>query len=68
MPIYDFKCPKCEHYAGILMSFKDYDEFTKTECEKCGESITKDDREICTNIKANIVGVSKGNYNSGDWS
>lgn len=67
-PIYDFKCPKCEDCAGELMNFEQYEAFESKDCDKCGSSITKDNRVMSNNIQARVIGVSKGNFNGRDYS
>ena len=66
-PIYDFKCPKCGDSAGELMNFEQYEAFESKDCDKCGSSINKDNREM-QGVTTRIVGVSKGNYNGRDYS
>ena len=37
MPVYQYQCKNCEQIFEKLMSYKDYDNFKKTEpCENCG--------------------------------
>ena len=66
-PMYDFRC-KCGHLENPIMTFEKYDEFESIECTECGTELTKDDREICSNITAVNTGPGKGNFNSGDFT
>lgn len=66
-PLYDFRS-KCGHLETILLDFDQYDEFEETKCTKCGEIMTKKNREICSKIQVSVSGPGKGNYNSNDWS
>jgi len=68
MPLYDFKCPHCHDSVTMLMDFRSYDEFVEGPCEKCGGPLTKVDRDIGRGVVKRVIGVSKGNYNSGDFT
>lgn len=68
MPIFDFKCPHCKQDATLLMTIPAYEEWTEGECEKCQGKLTKKDRDIGRGITKKVIGVSKGNHNSRDWS
>ena len=49
MPIYLYKCPKCEGEFDVEMTIPQYSEFKEFECpiEDCGHAnITRDDRII----------------------
>lgn len=39
MPIFDYKCEKCDHVFEKIVSFSDADK--KQECPKCGHNKTK---------------------------
>ena len=68
MPIYDFYCVKCDAETSKLLSFDEYDEFESHPCDGCEAPLTKDNRTIGRGLKTRVIGVSKGNYNSRDWS
>ncbi len=67
MPLYDFRC-KCGALETLLLDYTDYDKLETLKCSKCGETLTKGNREIDANIKARVRGVSKGGYGSGDYT
>ena len=67
MPLYDFRC-KCGHLESTILTFDKYDVFESMKCTKCTATLTKDDREICSNIQAVYTGPGKGNFNSGDFT
>lgn len=68
MPIYDWMCKKCGKETAKVISYAEYENLTTTPCVGCGEDLTRDDRVMGKGLKTKIVGVSKGNYNSNDWS
>ena len=68
MPLYDFDCHSCGEMHTELLNYRDYDALDEAECSHCGTRLTKADRIIGSNIKKIVKGVSKGNFNSGDWS
>ena len=68
MPLYDFDCHGCGEMHTELIGIKAYDDVDEVECEHCGTRLTKKDRIISGDIKARIIGVSKGNFNSGDYT
>jgi len=67
-PIYEYQCPKCGKTHEEIMSFADYDASEGTTCSHCNAPLLKDDRIIGGGLKTTVIGVSKGNYGSGDWS
>jgi putative FmdB family regulatory protein len=68
MPMYDYECPKCEGIHTKIMSYEEYDESDELECKHCGGTVDKSNRIIGSNIQKIVKGVSKGNFNSRDFS
>ena len=77
MPIYDVVCRQCREPFSFIANYEQYDaacasaergEDTPEFTCKCGQLNTREDREICRNIKKRVIGVRKGNFNSNDYS
>ena len=65
MPMYDYKC-KDEKCGTATTAIRTYDTYKDCpECPKCGGETEK---YITATFKTTVKGVSKGNYNSGDYS
>ena len=48
MPMYPYRCPKCEDEFNITMTIAEYSEFEEFECPICGHAnVTRDDRIMC---------------------
>lgn len=67
-PMYDFECKSCGETHTEKLEFAEYDELDTAECEHCGSPLTKADRIIGKGLKTIVHGVSKGNYNSRDYT
>ena len=60
MPIYDFKCAKCEEIWSILVSVSDYSQAEIFECDHCGAENTRDARvNIGAGLATTIIGTRK---------
>ena len=72
MPIYDFTCPHCGALNELPVSKEVADKLQEQEtpqkCKSCGGIYTWKNRKISDTVKKRVLGVSKGNYGSGDWS
>ena len=63
MPTYDYKCPKCGQKEALTMSVEDYENIARIMCKECGTRLARYFSKE-SNVSSNVVGVSKGNYNS----
>ena len=66
MPMYDWVCPKCGTPREELLSLSAYEELKEISCKECDHPLTTDDRVI-KGVTTTVIGVSKGNYNSGGY-
>lgn len=66
MPLYDFKCVKCESKWTEAWSISEYSSKYEVVCEQCKEVQDKRQaRELSTGIEKIVKGVSKGYYGRG---
>lgn len=67
MPKYDFRCSHCSELWSSIFSITEYITKELFSCPHCKSENDKQSRDkIGVGLVTNVVGVSKGNYNSGD--
>lgn len=74
MPIYEFKCPKCEKYTEVFVGFSEFQaikeheevDFCKGKCKL--QKLYKSDQVINfaggINMNASAMGISQRKYNN----
>ena len=64
MPIYTFRCKKCEHEYEELSSFDKTGKYPKIKCPECGSASKTNLISSCNFAFANPVGTDKWNSDS----
>ncbi len=67
-PIYEFKCVKCEQDWDIKRTIPEYEEVAAFECKHCGHENDRDSRVFGKGLSTQVIGVSKGNFGSRDYT